>query len=104
MEDDFLSLRKSPPNSVGDSVYNSPSLPRASKDFDHIMIKHRNEVQRVKSCEDPDFTDSDADSRGSPFPLSCSLPNQPISSSFKGRRRTVSDKCSNFSYYWLIKI
>ena len=85
--EDLMSLSESPPSSVGDSVYNSPKPPRSSKDFDDVMVKlkRHNDVQHVRSFDDVTMEDSDGETRASHFPLSSSLPPEPVTRR-KGRR------------------
>ena len=89
MREDFISLNHGVRNSsLGDAVYNSPKLPPPSDDFSHVMLnlEHRTEVKRIKSCGDVTVHDSDGESRGSPYPMSVSLPHESIVPRIKGRR------------------
>nr|XP_002128198.1 uncharacterized protein LOC100176702 [Ciona intestinalis] len=75
--------------SVGDSVYDSPTLPRPSNDFKHVMIKlrHTSDIQRIRSCENVGVHESsDGESCASSVDLSSSLPH---TTSVVRKRRTV---------------
>ncbi|XP_076802978.1 uncharacterized protein LOC143446976 isoform X2 [Clavelina lepadiformis] len=83
----------SPPSSLGDTVYDSPTLPRPSNDFNHVMIKlrRRGDIDRVRSCETVDDS-SDGESCISSFratPISMSVPER---SGQKGRRTVHFDE------------
>ena len=81
MREGFLTVNRcSNSSSIGDSVYNSPKLPCPSDDFNHVMVNLQlhNDVKRTKSCNDVLLHESDGECGGSLFPLSCSLPHQPV--------------------------
>nr|CAB3261107.1 uncharacterized protein LOC100176702 [Phallusia mammillata] len=89
----YTNRPESPISSVGDTVYDSPTLPRPSKDFNHVMIKLKRNgpIQRVRSYDNVGIDDSDSESGNSSIniPISSSLPPTTLR---KGRRSVRFDE------------